>query len=95
MQESKNNARSIGARIKRRRQDEGLAQSVLAMRLNVNQSTISRIERGLVVKGQAALRLREYADGSEERPLLEDILEKISLSPELRALVQRVLSESS
>ncbi|WP_189410897.1 helix-turn-helix domain-containing protein [Neogemmobacter tilapiae] len=93
MQNGKKRVSTIGARIKRHRQDEGLGQAALALRLGISQSAISRIENGSISTGRAHDLIRDYLTEEDRKHGLDEILQKIFASPELRDFVSRVLLE--
>lgn len=91
MHENKLDQPAFGVALQRARKRLGLSQSAVATKVGLEQSTVSRIEKGFVFQSSKARALRAIIDGAASTDDLEDIVADVARSPELRALVARIL----
>ena len=59
------NLTSLGERVKWARKEKGMSQAVLADKVGTDQTTISQIERGIIIQPRNPNRLAEVLDISE------------------------------
>ena len=84
----------LGQDVRRYRQERRLSQHALGQALGIPQWTVSRVEKGLTNKGKAVDKLIEMVEQKNGAPRdASDISKRIAASPELEALVIRILSE--
>lgn len=91
MHENKLDQPAFGAALQRARRRLGLSQNAIAAKVGLEQSTLSRIEKGVVKQSSKASELRAIVNGAPMDPDLEGIVADVAHSPELRALVARIL----
>lgn len=79
---------SLAKRVRRHRSDEGLSQEAFGRTLGLNQSTISRIERGILTSGpafEAAVKFfGQHPAGQHD---VDAIVAELAISPDFRSLV--------
>lgn len=94
MHENKVDQPAFGAALQRARKRLGLSQNAVATKVGLEQSTVSRIEKGVVSQSSKAEELREIINSVAKVDDLEGIVADVARSPELRALVARILDAS-
>lgn len=94
MHENKLDQPAFGAALQRARRRLGLSQNAIAAKVGLEQSTLSRIENGIVKQSSKAKELRAIVNGAAMDHDLEGIVADVARSPELRALVARILDAS-
>lgn len=81
----------FGVALRRARKRLGLSQSAVAAKVGLTQSTVSRIEKGNLYQSFKADQLRALINEAAVEDDLEGIVASVARSPELRALVARIL----
>ena len=95
MHDDKLDQPAFGQSVRRARVKGGLSQESLAAKLGLDQATLSRIERGKISVTKSSTDLRAFLNQrAEQRSDIDRIASAIGESPELKALIARVLSES-
>lgn len=84
-----------GGRLRRARQRIGLSQAKLAQKIGADQSKISRAETGVVPHEPVRTSLADFVNSAvpEDEASADAIAEKLSRSPELKALIRRIMDE--
>lgn len=93
MHEDKLDQPSFGAALQRARKRLGLSQRAVAAKVGLEQSTVSRIEKGSVFQSSKADLLRAIVDDASREVGLEAIVARVARSPELRALIARIVDD--
>lgn len=85
----------MSVRLKRARLRSGLGQVELADQLGVDQSTVSRVERGGRPRYKLLKLIEQFVNESERqsRSETERIAEAVARSEEFKALVARIAAE--
>lgn len=83
----------FGVALQRARKRLGLSQRAVAAKVGLEQCTVSRIEKGIVRQSSKADQLRAIVDGAAKEIGLEGIVASVARSPELRALIARILND--
>ncbi|WP_354538061.1 helix-turn-helix transcriptional regulator [Roseovarius sp. MBR-6] len=94
MHEHKLDQPAFGIALQRARRRLGLSQSTVATKVGLKQSTVSRIENGNVFQSSKVNELRAIIDDAAKEVDLEGVVANVANSPELRALVARILDGS-
>lgn len=94
MHDDKLDQPAFGLALQRARKRLGLSQRAVATKVGLEQSTVSRIEKGKVFQSCRADELRGIIGGAAQEVGLEDIVASVARSPELRALIARIINDA-
>jgi transcriptional regulator with XRE-family HTH domain len=92
MHDDKLDQPDFGVALRQARKRLGLSQRAVAAKVGLEQCTVSRIEKGIVRQSSKADQLRAIVDVAAKEIGLEGIVASVARSPELRALIARILN---
>jgi transcriptional regulator with XRE-family HTH domain len=84
---------AFGIALQRARKRLGMSQRAVAAKVGLEQSTVSRIEKGTVLQSSKADQLRAIVNGAAKVVEVEEIVASVARSPELRALIALILDD--
>lgn len=84
---------AFGIALQRARKRLGMSQRAVAAKVGLEQSTVSRIEKGTVLQSSKADQLRAIVNGAAKVVEVEEIVGSVARSPELRALIALILDD--